>query len=40
MRELFLGKIRKGIAITKAFQEILDESGSKPNEIWVGKGSE
>ena len=37
---LFLWKIKKGIAITKAFQEILDESGRKPNEIWVDKGSE
>ena len=29
-----------GIAITKTFQEILDQSGLKSNKIWVGKGSE
>ena len=26
--------------IAKAFQEILDESGLKPNKIWVDKGIE
>ena len=33
-------KDRKSIAITKAFQEILDEFGHKKNKVWVGKGSE
>ena len=33
-------KHKKGITITKAFQEILDESGCKPNKMWVDKGSE
>ena len=40
-------KDKKGITITKVFQKILDEShrrvlkskGSKPNKIWVDKGS-
>ena len=26
--------------ITNAFQKLLDESNSKPNKIWVDKGSE
>ena len=29
---------KKGIPITKAFQEILDESNCKTNKIWVDKG--
>ena len=33
-------KDKKGIAITNAFQTFLDESGRKPNKIWVEKGSE
>ena len=33
-------KDKKGITITNAFQIILDESNSKPNKIWVDKGSE
>ena len=33
-------KDKKGIAITNAFQKILDESNCKPNKIWVDKGSE
>ena len=33
-------KDKKGITIAKAFQEILDESGRKPNKIWVDKGIE
>ena len=41
---IFLGKVvplkKKGITITNAFQKILDESGRKPNKIWVNKGSE
>ena len=28
------------ITITDAFQKILDESGCKPNKIWIGKGRE
>ena len=31
---------KKGISIVNAFQKILDKSGSKPNKIWVDKGSE
>ena len=33
-------KDKKGVAITKAFQEILDKSGRIPNKIWIDKGSE
>ena len=33
-------KDKRGITITNAFQKILDESGRKPNKIWVDKGSE
>ena len=33
-------KDKNGITITKAFQEILDESGRKPNKTWVDKVSE
>ena len=33
-------KDEKGIAITNAFQKILDESNLKPNKIWTDKGSE
>ena len=33
-------KDKKGITIANTFQEILDESGRKPNTIWVDKGSE
>ena len=33
-------KDKKGITIANTFQEILDESGRKPNRIWVDKGSE
>ena len=33
-------KDKKGITITNAFQKILDESGRKPNKIWVDKGNE
>ena len=28
-------KYKKGITITNAFQKILDQSGRKPNKIWV-----
>ena len=31
---------KKGIAITNAFQKILDKSNRKPNEIRVDKGGE
>ena len=31
---------KKGISIVNAFQKILDKLGSKPNKIWVDKGSE
>ena len=33
-------KDKKRITITHTFQKILDESNSKPNKIWVDKGSE
>ena len=33
-------KNKKGIIITKGFQEILDESRHKPIKIWVDKDSE
>ena len=33
-------KDKKGVSIADAFQKILDESGCKPNKIWVDKGSE
>ena len=33
-------KDKKGIAISNAFQKILDESNCKPNKIWLDKGSE
>ena len=33
-------KDKKYIAITNAFQKILEESNRKPNKIWVEKGSE
>ena len=32
-------KDKKGIAITNAFQKILDESNCKPNKVWADKGS-
>ena len=33
-------KDKKGITITDAFQNILNDSNRKPNKIWVDKGSE
>ena len=33
-------KDKKGIIIVNAFQSILKKSNSKPNKIWVDKGSE
>ena len=32
-------KDKKGITFTNAFQETLDESGRKPNKIWMEKVS-
>ena len=32
-------KDKKVIAITNAFQKILNDSGNKQNRIWVDKGS-
>ena len=32
-------KNKKGITITNGFQKILKESNTKPNKIWVDKGS-
>ena len=32
-------KDKKGVTITKAFQEILGKSRPKPKKIWVAKGS-
>ena len=40
MNYLFVWKIKKGITITNALQEMLDESSHKLNKIWVDKGSE
>ena len=40
MLGLFLSKPKKSITITNAFQKILNESGRKPKQIWVDKGSE
>ena len=31
---------RKGITFTNSFQRVWNESGCKPNEIWLHKGSE
>ena len=31
---------KRSITITDAFQKILDDSGRKPNKIWIGKGRE
>ena len=36
---LFPLKDRKGITITNAIQNILDESNNKPKKIWVDKKS-
>ena len=33
-------KDKKGITNTNYFQKILDESKSKPNKIWIDKGSD
>ena len=33
-------KDKKGITITNTFQKILNKSISKPNKLWVDKGSE
>ena len=33
-------KDKKGISVVNAFQKILNQSGRKPNKIWVDKGSE
>ena len=30
---------KNGVIIINAFQKILDESGRKPNNVWVDKGS-
>ena len=30
-------KYKKGVSIVDAFQKILDDSNSKPNEIWVAR---
>ena len=37
---VILLKDKKSIAITNAFQKILDISNRKPNKLWVDKGSE
>ena len=37
---LFHWKIKKGVTIVNAFQKIFNDSGRKPNKIWVDKGSE
>ena len=33
-------KYKIGVSVVNAFQEILDKSGRKPNEIWVDRESE
>ena len=33
-------KDKKRVAITNAFQKILDDMNRKPNKIWVDKGNE
>ena len=33
-------KDKKGIAITDAFQKILDDPSHKPSKIWLDKGGE
>ena len=33
-------KDKKDETIAKVYQKVLDESGRKPNKIWVRKGSE
>ena len=33
-------KDKKGITITNVFQKILKQSNTKPNKIWLDKGSE
>ena len=33
-------KDKKGVTITNGFQKILGKCRCKPNEMWVGKGSE
>ena len=33
-------KDKKSFQITNAFKKILDRSNSKPNKMWVDKGSE
>ena len=40
MLGLFLWKIKEGITITNAFQNIFEELNCKPSKIWVDKGSE
>ena len=39
MHGLVYWKIKKGITLSNGFQKIVDESGRKPNKIWVDKGS-
>ena len=33
-------KDKKGVTVTNALQKILDESGRKPNKLWVNKSIE
>ena len=40
MHELFFKIQKRYYNITNVFQKTFDESGHKPNEIRVGKGSE
>ena len=37
-KKIFIYK--KGNTITNAFQKLLNESGCKPNKIWVDQGNE
>ena len=36
----FIGRQKINVAITNAFQSILDESCCKPNKVWVAQGRE
>ena len=33
-------KDKKGVSITNALHKFLDETGSKPNKIWVDRGTD
>ena len=39
MHQLFVWKLKRVLQLLKAFEKFLDESGCKPNKIWVDKGN-